>query len=271
MSNIDFTSEFSRRAENLFNDRNKSQELLTEFESLDPREASIVYRGLSFSTTSVEHLHVKTRLRALVAAGSVSQDLADVISNELTPTKSDYSDSELSRLNLSSALDLYLTDNGKNLMDPDGEFQYRIDHGYSKDQLNKYIRSRLFFKSQEELMQEGSAGNEDVATQLANYKFNVFLDALESIVDEAEPVNFKEKAKELLKKYDESGEISNLIDSGASANTVLEALDGVESWQSDATDFLTKDDVDYPRNEQRQAWSDFLNIVNAIKDLDSAQ
>lgn len=279
MSNLEFVTSFTNLANEQLGE--SAQSVLDEFDSLDPREAHIVYRAFnSITADGVEQLHAKTRIRALVASGAISQQLADIATGntaieeepvdvEVSPeAEMGYSSYDLSRTNMLSVLSLFETVDGEgNLIDPDGEIQYRVAKGYPKANIEEFIKTKSYFSG----LSEAATSGEDVESvegQLNAYKFSLLQDALEGLEDSE--IDMLGIAKERVAKYDDgSGALASLIDGGASSKEILETLDDNALWKSDAEDFLSRDYVDSPRDYQRVAWDEFLETVNAIKDLDN--
>jgi hypothetical protein len=61
-----------------------------------------------------------------------------------------------------------------------------------------------------------------------------------------------------------------MIDSGATSFEVLTSLKDVEQWNTDAYDFITKNDVEIGSKKQHEAWNKFKDVLTSIKDLDAS-
>jgi hypothetical protein len=270
MVNNEFRDELSRKSNYIYG-KNASKKIFEELDSLDPRESNLVYRVFRYDPTSVEYSHTKTRLSALVSAGTVSKDLLELATNA---NEANFDDTKMdgytsSRLDLVTKLDLYSINSGEsNLLDPTGELEYRINSGYSKENIMSYLESSSAFKGISEARDE-SVDESDIEAKLAKFKLNEFMDALDNLQDPEEPVDFKEIAKEKIKKYDPSDRLADMIDSGAGSQEILEVLDDNPFWNEDAEDYLTKAFVDNPRYSQIENWNNFLSVLNSIKDLDN--
>lgn len=272
MLDAEFTNEFSRRSK-LFYGENGAKSLFEELESLDPRESRLIYRVFSYDADSIEYQHSKLRVTALVASGAISEKLGNIatfaVKEEKPVRENNLTPYQLSRLNMVAALDLFsVADSADNLVDPSGELEYRIERGDSKEQLKTYLESSTMFQA----LQESAAAvsdSEEFDSQLASYKYNQFLDALEELEDSQEQLDFAQTAKENLKDYDEYGNVSKMIDEGAKSTEIFDALEANSKWVDDAEDFITRDFVDSPRYAQTEKWNNFLRTVNSVKDLDS--
>ncbi len=272
MLDAEFTNEFSRRS-NYFYGESGSKALFEELDSLDPRESRLIQRAFAYNKDSVEYLHSKIRISALVASGAISEKLGKVATFEVEEPKvtkeKNLSAYDLSRLNLVAVLDMFVADEGEgNLLDPSGELEYRIERGDSQDQIRELLEGSTVFKAMRDFAQSNPA-NDDFDSQLVAFKYNELADALDDLKDLEEPVNFAEIAKDRLKDYDEFGNIAKMIDDGAKSPEIFDALDANSKWSEDADDFLTRDFVDSPRYAQYAKWNEFLRTVNSIKDLDT--
>jgi len=267
----EFNNEFSRRS-NFFYGESGAQELLEELSSLDPRESRLIQKIVNYPKDSVEYLHSKVRVSALVASGVISEKLGKVATFQVEEPKvareNTLTSYQLSRLNLAAALDLFAADeSGDNLIDPTGELAYRIERGDSQDDIREFLELSTMFKAFREFT-ESDPANDDFDSQLVAYKYNELADALDDLENPEEAVNFASIAKENLKDYDEFGNIAKLIDEGAKSSRIFEELESNEKWADDASDFMTRDFVDSPRYFQTKKWNEFLRTVNSIKDLD---
>ena len=260
MLDSEFTNEFSRRS-NFFYGENGARDLFEELDSLDPRESRLIQRVVNYPKDSVEYLHSKVRVSALVSSGVISEKLARVATFEVEEPKvvreNTLTPYQLSRLNLAAALDLFVADeSGDNLIDPSGELGYRIERGDSQDSIREFLESSTMFNAFREFT-ESDPANDDFDSQLVAFKYNELADALDDLKDPEEAPNFAAIAKENLKNYDDFESIAKLIDSGAKSAEIFEALDSNKKWSDDASDFITRDFVDSPRYAQSKKWNEF--------------
>jgi hypothetical protein len=272
MLDSEFKNEFSRRS-NFFYGESGFHELYEEFNSLDPRESRLIQRVVNYPKDSVEYLHSKIRVSALVASGVISEKLGKVATFEIETPKpvkeNTLTPYQLSRLNLAAALGLFnVTESGDNIMDPSGELEYRIERGDSQDSIREFLESSTVFNAFREFT-ESNPANDDFDSQLVAFKYNELADALDGLKDLDQPLDHVAIAKEKIKEYDEFENISKLIDSGAKSSEIFDALEANPKWADDASDFITKDFVDSPRYLQTKKWNEFLRTVNSIKDLDN--
>lgn len=269
MLDLNFSEEFSRRANALLSNEESRQAVLDEFETLDPREANIIYRSFNYTPGSIEHSHAKVRINALVASGAISNELGSLANMEnVQENNVSY---ESSRLDFLSALDDQgLFNAGKNPYDPYGNLAHMVDRGDSKADIKAYLEKNLFYQSQVDLAKEGNPDN-DIAVDVALFKFKSLNDALEALQDPEQAPDFVTAAKEAIAPYDEDGTVSREIDRGASSQELLMFLSNNDEWNEDAQDFLTRNDVDMPTIYQEQTWGTFQSILNALKDLDSVK
>jgi hypothetical protein len=266
VSNLEFASELVKRSISILGDESKAHAVLDEFESLDPREAQIVYRAFSAEPGSVEHIHTKTRINALVASGKISSDLGSLANMEETaaPAATPSEDLDYMYSRMAAYAELSLPHN--EILDPIGKIAHMIQRGDSKDRIIQEISKGTLYQSRKELA-ENPAEGDDFAAQMAAFQFNELNEALNSMLDPAEAPDTIAIAKEAIAPYDEDGSIARLIDSGADAETVLQALDFSENWLEAMDDFNTKDDVENPRLAQEETWNTIRATLNAIKDL----
>jgi hypothetical protein len=145
-----------------------------------------------------------------------------------------------------------------------------VDRGDSKADIKAYLEKNLFYQSQVDLAKEGNPDN-DIAVDIALFKFKELNDALEALQDPEQAPDFVTAAKEAIAPYDEDGTVSREIDRGASSQELLIFLSNNDEWNEDAQDFLTRNDVDMPTIYQEQTWGKFQSILNALKDLDSVK
>jgi len=270
MSDNEFKDEFFNKSKYIYG-KAATEKLLAELESLDPRESNLIYRVFRYDPSSVEYAHTKTRLSALVSAGVISDDMynAATTGNEENFKNVAMDAYNKSRLDLLSKLDLFSLNSGEsNLLDPSGELEYRINQGYTKDSIMEYLNSLSAYNGLSEASR-GLSDDSDMEDRLSAFKLNEFIDSLNKLEDPEVAVDFKEIAKEKLAKYDVSGQLSRMIDGGASANEVLQELNDHPDWVEDSNDFLTRDFVDSPRYAQIANWNTFLSTLNSIKDLDN--
>jgi hypothetical protein len=266
---LNFASEFARRADIIYKDEDKFKQVFSEYRDLEPREANIIYQSFNYKPGTPEHLQAKTRISALVASGVVSSDLAYLANLENIPSEDNIPESYMnSRMLLESELSRY-EENGKNPLDLDGKFSHMINRGDFKSRLIRYLNQNTYYQSLQDLLEEkDQLKDTDLEPRIAIFKFEQFLEALNAVEDLPTPPDFAKNAKEAIKKYDTKGSVAKLIDSGAKALEVFNELNKYPDWMSDATDFITRDYVDSPRYAQTEAWGLFLQTINAIKDLD---
>ena len=239
---------------------------MTELASLNERELKVIENTVSLAPETLEYTHNQVRLRALVAAGGISPELADIANTspveELTESYY-YSREEFLAEVESNSVD------GYNPYDLGGKLTRLVDRGASKAEIMAFLEKNTFFKSQSELLEaEQGSSNLDLPVALALYKISNLVSALNQIEDPKVPVDLAAIAKEKVAKYDSEGSVAELIDSGADSKAVLDALKGNSEWESDAQDYLTRDDVETPREMQRASWNAFASTLFAIKDLD---
>ncbi len=267
MLDLNFSEEFSRRANAILSTEETRQAVLDEFETLDPREANIIYRSFSYTPGSVEHSHAKVRINALVASGAVSEELGSLANME--PMQENNVSYESSRLDFLSALDNQgLFNSGKNPYDVYGNLEHMVNRGDSKADIKAYLEKNLFYQSQVDLAEEGNPDG-DIAVDIALFKFKSLNDALDALQDPEQAPDFVSDAKKAIAPYDEDGTVSKQIDRGASSQELLMFLSNNDQWNEDAEDFLTRNDVEMPTIYQEQVWGKFQSILNALKDLDS--
>jgi hypothetical protein len=266
---LNFSEEFSKRSEILLSTEESRQAVLDEFDNLDPREANIIYRSFSYTPGSLEHKHAKVRINALVASGSISEELGSLANMENIQGNNVSYDS--SRLDFLAALDNQALFNAdKNPYDPYGNLEHMVNRGDSKADIKAYLEKNLFYQSQVDLANSGNSDN-DVAVGIALFKFKELNDALEALQDPEQAPDFVAAAKKAIAPYDEDGTVAKEIDRGASSQELLIFLSNHDKWNEDAQDFLTRNDVDMPTIYQEQTWGNFQSILNALKDLDSVK
>lgn len=267
MLDLNFSEEFSRRSEVLLSTEESRQAVLDEFETLDPREANIIYRSFNYTPGSLEHSHAKVRINALVASGAISEELGSLANMESVQGNSvSY---ESSRLDFLAALDNQALFNAnKNPYDPYGNLEHMVDRGDSKADIKAYLEKNLFYQSQLDLAKEGNPDN-DIAVDIALFKFKELNDALEALQDPEQAPDFVTAAKAAIAPYDEDGAVAKEIDRGSSSQELLMFLSNYDQWNEDAEDFLTRNDVEMPTIYQEGIWNKFQSVLNAIKDLDS--
>jgi hypothetical protein len=249
---------------------NKSEEeiadVLAELSLLDSKEFNVIKNTVTLKRNSLEYRHNEVRLNSLVASGTVSTLLADIAS---TLTENDFSEEYfMSRQEFLFEVDAN-TNEGYNPYDLGGKLTRLVDRHSSKAEITEFLDKNTFFKSQKELLNYGEDYDSlDVETKVSIYKIRNLLEALDNIQDPEVPINFAAIAKEKVSKYDLDGSIGILIDSGADSKEIFEALKGNSEFESDAYDYLTRDDVDLPQDYQKASWGEFSEIVFSIKDLD---
>jgi hypothetical protein len=273
VSNNEFAQEFSRRSTELFPDQDVAQRVLDEFDTLDPREALLVHRAFSQESDSIEFLHTKTRISALVASGSMSADLAKLAIGEFAeetveeqPTPVD-EQSEEEYLYSRLALMEELSDDYNMVIDPNGVIRRMAERGDSKEKITAALNKNVVFSTRAETYEQ-TKDSDDLELQIGNFQFKSLMEAIDGLLDPAEAPDFGAIAKNLLTPYDEYGSIAKMIDGGAKSNEVFAALDGSEEWMEDYRDYSTRNDVQSPRFSQLASWGTFLDTVKAIKDLD---
>lgn len=272
MLDLNFSEEFSRRADILLNNEELKQAVLDEFETLDPREANIIYRTFNYEPGTIEHQHAKVRVDALVASGLISQELGSLANMEPVLEDTNIDDEEKyssSRTNFLFALrNQALFNSDENPYDPFGQLEHMVKRGYSKSEITEYLSKNIFYQSQVELSNEGNP-DDDLEIGIALFKFQELTEALDQLLDPEEEPDFIGDAKLSIAPYDPDRYIASEIDKGASSQEVLMMLSNNDDWNSDASDFLTRDDVDMPKESQKMKWRAFQTILNNIKDLDS--
>lgn len=266
MSNNEFAEEFSRRSAELFSDQDTAQRVLDEFDTLDPREALLVHRALSQSPDSVEFLHTKTRISALVASGAISTDLATLATMEKV-TPPDDEEQDIKYMYSRLALLEELSDSHNSVIDPTGLIYRMVERGDSKEKVIEALNKSTVYSTRAEAYEENK-DSEDIAAQVANFQFKSFMEAVDGLLDPAEAPDFGVIAKEMVAKYDEDGLVAAAIDSGAKAEEVFKVLDNSDAWIDAYRDYSTRDDIDTPRIYQLESWGHFKETVKAIKDLD---
>jgi hypothetical protein len=251
----------------------KANEIIEEFDNLDPREANIFYRAFTANPGTTEHLHAVTRVKSLVASGFVSDELASLANEDSVSTavkNADY-DYILSRDALLGAIDDQKVNSDvlKNPYDEDGLLSRMVIRGNTKQEILDYINGKTFFQANKELAEAGVTEETTLADQQAILRFNDLMDALNSLEDPIEPVDFKAIAKEMIAPYDDGGQVAELIDGGSSSDKILEAMSENEKWSDDLYSYITKSDVDRSTLGQRQKWAKTEETLYSLKDLDS--
>lgn len=272
MSNLEFTSKFHQRVSMLF-DSEKANEIIEEFDNLDPREANIFYRAFIANPGTTEHLHAITRVKALVASGFVSDELASITSEDAIVAAVDDSDYSymMSREALLDAIgdQKVSSDVLKNPYDEDGLLSRMVIRGNTKEEILNYLSGKLFFQANKELAEAGVTEETTLADQESIIHFNDLMDALNNLEDPLEAIDYKANAKESVAPYDEDGAIASMIDAGSSSNQILEVLAENEKWSEDFYNYFTRYDVDVRTKDQKQKWAVTEEILYALKDLDS--
>jgi starvation-inducible DNA-binding protein len=267
------TLDLSSRAIVVLEDQTKVPQIITEFQSLDPREALLVSTALNSKSYTMEYLHAKTRLSVLVAAGAISSELADVATSDSSTDPSDsLLDYEFSRDAFLQVLETqqYSSDLLKNPYDAEGTLSRMVARGDSKQQIKDYLESNSYFRGQRDFTT--IAPEElDLEEQTSLFKYMELAQALEDLADPEQAPDFVANAKNLVAPYDQDLEIAAMIDAGSSSEEVLTALSSNEAWVEDSYDYATRLDVDRPSKDQKDKWRIFSSILFAIKDLDSTQ
>jgi hypothetical protein len=272
MSNLEFTSKFHQRVSMMYGEE-KAAELVEEFDNLDPREANIFYRAFIATPSSPEHLHAFTRVKALVASGFISNELASLANEDAVDIAKQDSEYEyiLSREYLLDAISDQKVSNDvlKNPYDEDGLLSRMVIRGNTKQEILDYLSGKTFFRANKELAEAGITDETTIQEQEAILRFNDLMDALNSLVDPIDPIDYKQTAKDLVAKYDESGEVSQMIDSGTKSDDILEKLSENEKWSDDLYNYVTRYEVNNTTADQRSRWGDTEVVLYALKDLDS--
>jgi hypothetical protein len=272
MSNLEFTSKFHQRVSLLFG-AEKANEVIEEFDNLDPREANIFYRAFIANPGTTEHLHAITRVKSLVASGFISDELASMANEDTIVAAIDDADYSyiLSREALLEAISdqKISSDVLKNPYDEDGLLSRMVIRGNTKDEILSYLGSKTFFQANKELAEGGVTEETTLADQESILRFNDLMDAINNLEDPLEAIDHKAIAKELVAPYDEDGEIASMIDAGSSSDQILEVLAQNETWSEDFYNYFTRYDVDVRTVDQKQKWAATEEILYALKDLDS--
>jgi hypothetical protein len=268
MSNTDIYAQLATRVT-----EEKLTEITTEVKSLDAREADLISKALNCEAGTIEHLHVRTRLAALVAAGTISSDLAEAATPvESTDSTGSFADYEFSRDAFLQTLanQQYSSDLLKNPYDAEGILSRMVARGDSKQQVKDYLEQNSYFRGQRDFTTIAPE-DLDLEEQIALFKYLEFAQALEDLVDPENTPDFASNAKTLVAPYDEGSKISEMIDAGASSADILAALKENALWVDHLYDYTTRLDVDSPSPEQKATWRSFGQIVFALKDLDATQ
>lgn len=272
MSNLEFTSKFHQRVSMMYGSE-KATELIEEFDNLDPREANILYRAFIASPNTPEHLHAVTRVKALVASGFISNDLASLANEESVEVAKEQFDYDyiLSRDALLEVIadQKVNSDVLKNPYDEDGLLSRMVIRGNTKQEILDYLNSKLFFQANKELAEAEVTEETSLADQEAVFRFNSLMDAINNLEDPVESIDYKQVAKDLVSAYDQDGAVSALIDGGSSSNEILDAMSENEKWSDDLYNYTTRYDVGTSSPDQRVKWQNIENILYSLKDLDS--
>lgn len=271
MSASEISLEFVMRARSLYGSE-KAAEIFNEFHSLSPREASAVTKAIDETPGSIYHIHAATRVKALVAAGSISPELAAVTEKPqevVEPAKDEELEYFYSREYLNQELEnqTSIDDPYTNLYDKNGLLSRMIARGNSKAEIVSYLESIPKFVSDKNIL-TGVQKSSEIDGEIKAQKFNTFIDALNGLKDPAEAPDFKAIAKEKISAYDQDGAISQMIDSGATSKDILTELSKNPSWSDAAYDLYTKTDVDISTRSQRDKWAATQDIIFSLKDLD---
>jgi hypothetical protein len=266
MHALDLEKVISTKAALASKDSEETASALSELASLNEREMQVLENTTKLDPESLEFTHNEVRLRALVASGSISPLLADIAA---TPMVEELSEEYYnSRDGFLSEVESNVNE-GYNPYDLGGKLTRLVNRGASKAEILAFLEKNTFFKSQAELLEaEQSSADMDLPMALSLYKISSLMSALNQIEDRKIPVDLPAIAKEKISKYDSEGSVAELIDSGAGSKAIFEALKGNTVWESDAEDYLTRDDVEVPRDAQRTSWNEFASILFSIKDLD---
>ena len=272
MSNLEFTSKFHQRVSLLFG-AEKANEVIEEFDNLDPREANIFYRAFIANPGTPEHLHAITRVKSLVASGFISDELASMANeNDVAEATEDAEYSYM--LSREAVLDAISdqkvsSDVLKNPYDEDGLLSRMVIRGNTKEEILGYLGSKTFFQANKELAEGGVTEETTLADQESILRFNDLMDAINNLEDPLEAVDHKAIAKELVAPYDENGAVASMIDSGSSSNELLDAMAKNEKWSEDFYNYFTRYDVNVSTTDQKQKWAATEEILYSLKDLDS--
>lgn len=266
MHTLDLEALISNKAVLASKNNEEITSALSELASLNERELQVLENTSLLAPESLEFQHNQVRLRALVASGSISALLADIATTSMVEEISD--SYYISREEFLAEVDSNSTE-GYNPYDLGGKLTRLVNRGASKAEILSFLEKNTFFKSQAELLEsEKPSADMDLPIALALYKVSNLISALNQIEDLKVPVDLAAIAKEKVSKYDSEGTVGELIDSGADSKAVFEALKGNAAWEADAEDYLTRDDVEAPRDAQRNSWNAFASVLFAIKDLD---
>lgn len=268
MSTTDINAQLASRVAN----EEKLPEIISEFENLDAREAALVATALNCEAGTIEHLHVKVRLAALVAAGTISSDLAEAATPAPVEATGSMADYEFSRDAFLQVLEnqQYSSDLLKNPYDAEGILSRMVARGDSKQKIADYLEKNSYFRGQRDFTTIDPE-DLDFEEQVALFKYLELAQALEDLVDPEEAPDFAAIAKTLIAPYDEEAKISGMIDAGASSVDILTALKDNAAWVDASYDYATRLDVDSPSPEQKAKWRSFGAIIFALKDLDATQ
>jgi hypothetical protein len=272
MSNLEFTSKFHQRVSLLFG-AEKANEVMEEFDNLDPREANVFYRAFIANPGTPEHLHAITRVKSLVASGFISNELASTANEDAIVAAIDDADYSyiLSREALLESISeqQVSSDVLKNPYDEDGLLSRMVIRGNTKDQILSYLGNKTFFQANKELAEGGVTEETSLADQESILRFNDLMDALNNLEDPLETIDYKANAKELIASYDENGAVASMVDAGSSSDEILEAMAKNEKWSEDFYNYITRYDVNVSTRDQKQKWAATEGILYALKDLDS--
>ena len=273
----------SQAAHNLSYDELRT--LRADWVAADPRVSEkarpVVASALSATPGDIQQLHSATRLRVLIAAGEVPQDVADTAMNA-EPGQTNGPNEQEQRIRkmvdeyyaarydflgiLSNQVSL---NTGDNLYDRNGELTHMVERGDSRQDIKDYLMKNVYFQGKIKDLGE-SVSEDDFYGAYSQQQFGMFNDALNKLIDPPFPPDFRENAAEILaQSYDWDGAISDAIKSGATSGEVLAMLSELPQWVIDAQDFETRGDVDTPTNYQAETWSKFNDTYLAIKDIDS--
>jgi hypothetical protein len=216
--------------------------------------------------------HAQARLRVLVASGELPAEFASVIEKEESDMENLEDLSEYVK-NYYASRDAFIDtlnqqvslSTGTNLYDLDGKITRMALRGDSREKIRAALMKNSIFKANTRLV---DAEPEDVFEAATKIRFEEFLVSLEEVIDLKSDPDYRETAIDLISKYDENGQIAELINSGTDSYSILKALDEVPAWAADLRNYITRGDVEISRPEQEDGWLGFAEVVDAIKDLD---
>jgi hypothetical protein len=258
----------------IYKDSELSRKLLQEFSSLDERESSLIVEALLSDRYSIEYIHTQARLDALVSSGTISPELADATTEQSKSLEEMLAASELNTSRDNFLQEVYGYTDPDTLVNPfdkGGKLTRMVNRGDSRESITNYLKGNKYFKEQEHLLStKDTIKEENYDLKIAVFKFEALMESLNGLVDPEVAPDLKAIAKKKIAKYDADGSIGQMIDSGATSFEVLTSLKDVEQWNTDAYDFITKNDVEIGSKKQHEAWNKFKDVLTSIKDLDAS-